>query len=170
MNFVRVGNASGFSLVELVTVLAIISVLAGIAFVSWKPIVDKYNAESQIRMMQTDILQARVKAMERNKAEFIALNPGSYQIIEDTNENGAIDASPADTWQPLKTIKYVISAGTGTLIVDSRGLFSTPTSTLGSSISIQFNTGQGSPEYDCFQILATRINVGKMNGVNCVPR
>ncbi len=170
MTFRRIRNASGISLVEMVTVLAIIGILVGIAFVSWKPIVDKYNAESQIRKMQADILQARVKAMERNKSEFIALNTGSYQIVEDTNENGAVDASPADLWQPLKTIKYPISAGTGTVIIDSRGLFSTPTSTLGSSISIQFNTGQGSPEYDCIQILATRINVGKMNGVNCVPR
>ena len=49
--------------------------------------------------MHADLLQARTLAMEKNKQYFVVVNTGSYQIIEDTNENGAIDAAPADTYR-----------------------------------------------------------------------
>jgi prepilin-type N-terminal cleavage/methylation domain-containing protein len=154
----------GFSLIELVIVVGIISLLLAIAGISGKKWMDRYNAESQIRMMHADLMQTRVKALGRNRQYFVAVNTRSYQVIEDTNENGVLNASPNDTWQTLKTLNYPVSLGTGTITMDERGLVTTGTST------ITFNTGSDIPEYDCMRLYATRINIGRMNGTNCVPR
>jgi prepilin-type N-terminal cleavage/methylation domain-containing protein len=149
----------GFSLIELVIVIAIISVLAVIVGINANQWLNKYNAESKIRQMHADLMQARVQAMQYNRQYSVVVNTNSYQIGS-TNDNGIT------TWQPSKTLNYPVSlASTGTIAIDQRGIISA-----GIAI-IQFNTGSGTPEYDCIQMLyATRINIGKMNGANCVTR
>lgn len=157
-------NERGFSLVEMVIVVAIIGILLAIASIFGKPWIDKYNAEGQIRQMHADLLQARMKAMEKNKQYFVVVNTSSYQVIEDTNENGTIDVSPTDTYLPLVPLKYSVITG-GTITMDQRGLVSADTYT-----TIQFNTLSGKPEYNCISWNQTRITIGSMNGTNCIPR
>jgi len=161
-------NERGYSLIEIATVIAIIGVMLALASIYGKPWVDKYNVEGQIRQMNADLLQARQKAMERNKQYFVKVNTGSYQVIEDTNENGALDASPTDTYLPAVTLKYsIVAATTGTVTIDQRGLIiSGDTYT-----TIQFTTGAAlKADYDCITMYPTRINIGSMNGTTCKPK
>jgi prepilin-type N-terminal cleavage/methylation domain-containing protein len=159
----------GFSLIELVIVVAIMSALLAIAGIYSKQWLDKYKAESQIRTMHTDLLQARAKAMEKSKQYFVVVNNNSYQVIEDTNETGAPDAG--DTYQTLNTLKYQVSTGgTGTITMDQKGIISAGTTTEGVLLVIKFDTGSGTPEYNCMQLCATRIAIGRMNGTICDPR
>jgi prepilin-type N-terminal cleavage/methylation domain-containing protein len=153
----RLLHNKGFSLIELVIVITIILSLAAVVGIYGKQWMDMYKAESQIRQMHTDLLQARAQAMERNMQSAVRVNSGSYQI-------GLTDDNGNTTWQPAKTLAYVVSSGTGTITMDQRGIISPDT------LTIQFNTGSGTPEYDCMQLYATRINIGKMNGANCVTR
>lgn len=164
----KIMNAGGFTLLEVLIVIIIISILLAITGIVARDWVYKYNAESQIRMLHADLLQTRVKAMEKNKQYFVSMNAGSYQIIEDSNENGVIDTPGVDTYtyQTAKTLNYT-PGWTGTIIMDTRGLISTNPAS--STLSISFNTPV-KPEYDCLQVSATRINIGRMNGANCVPR
>lgn len=158
----------GFTVIELVIVIAIVSTLVAFAGIYSKQWLDKYRAESQIRMMHADLLQARAKAMEKNKEYFVVVNANSYQVIEDANEDGTADAG--DTYQPLNTLNYQVSAGTGTITMDQKGLISAGTTTEGVLLLIQFDTRSGAPEYNCMQLCPTRINIGRMNGTNCAPR
>ena len=152
-------KSGGFSLIELITAIAIMAILLALAGMVWKRWTDQYNAESEIRMMHTDLLQTRTKAMGQDLQYLVGVGPGSYQI-------GYINDSGTTTWQTPVTLKYPISSPTSsmTLTFDTKGLLSKPVS------AIQFNTGIGKPEYDCLELYETRINIGRMNGTNCVPR
>ena len=163
----------GFTLIELLVVIGIIAILLAITGPLAKPWLDKYRAESQIRTMHADLLQARTLAMQKNKEYFVKINSGNYQIIEDTNENGAIDASPTDTYGELKPLTYAVSA-TGsvavplTLTIDTRGIISA--AGLVESAWLRFDTRSTQPEFDCLQLYPTRISVGRMDETSCVPR
>ena len=152
-------KSNGFTLVELMAVIAIMAILLAIAGIAGKRWMDQYYAESEVKTMHTDLLQTRAKAMGQNLQYLVAVGPGSYQI-------GFISDSGATTWQTPITLQYPISSPTSsmTLTFDTKGLLSTHVS------AIQFNTGTGKPEYDCLELYETRINIGRMNGTTCVPR
>jgi prepilin-type N-terminal cleavage/methylation domain-containing protein len=172
----KVMNSRGFSLMELLTVMAIMSLLLAIGTIKGKQWMDQYHEESQMRTMHTDLLATRAMAMEKNRQYFMVLSAGSYQIVEDKNDSGGNkpDAAPADTWQPSKTMLFSPKLTSDPLYIamDARGLVSTyPTAIpLNGGLSIQFDTRNTTPEYDCLQLYATRINIGRMNGTNCNPR
>jgi prepilin-type N-terminal cleavage/methylation domain-containing protein len=158
-------NARGFTLSELVVVVAIIGLLLSMAGMSFRTWYDKYKAESQIRMLHADLMQARVSAMQKNKEYFVVINGSNYQVVEDANENGAND----DPALEQKTMRYPATSSV-TVIMDTKGLISTTTSSLVNHVDIKFNTGSATPEYNCIQLYATRINLGRLDGSNCVPR
>lgn len=163
----RLMGEHGISLIELMVVISIISILLVIAGIAGKQWIDQYNAESQIRTMHTDLMQARVRAMEKNRQYFVAVKADGYQVVEDANENGVADAS--DSWQSPNTLNYQVSAGIGTITIDQRGIVSAGTNTQDVLMVIEFDTGSATPEYNCMQLYATRINIGRMNGADCVP-
>ena len=170
-------DSRGFSLLELLVVIAIFSTLLAIGTVSGKQWLDKYHVESQMRTLHTDLMATRARAMEKNRIHFIVLDTGVYQIFEDKNDSGG-NAPDAGDNPPLetKTMDYfpktssTIAGYPVTIIMDERGLISTSTNSLISAASIPFDTRDTAPEYDCLQLYATRINIGRMNGANCNPR
>jgi len=163
-------DSRGFTLLELLVVLLIMMVLISIAGLSYKQWMDRYRAESQVKMMHADIMQARLKAMEKNRQHFVVLNGSSYQIVEDTDDSGGTaPVSPPDVVLLSKILAYPPVSNV-TMIMDTRGIISTPTSSLTTPLSVQFTTGTASPEYDCFLLYATRISIGKMIGAACVTK
>jgi prepilin-type N-terminal cleavage/methylation domain-containing protein len=164
----RKRDSRGFTLIEIVMVLAILSTLIAIAGLYYKRWMDQYKAEAQVKMMHADIMQTQLKAMQKNRQHFVVLNGSTYQIVEDTNDSGGIAPDAPDSVLLSKTLVYP-AASPVTLIMDMKGIISTsPTST--PPVSIQFTTGTVSPEYDCFLLYTTRISIGKMNGAACVTK
>ena len=79
-------KASGFSLVELVLVIAAAAVLLGIAapsFFSWLPAIRLSAAAHQVA---TDLQVARMRAISRNASTTVAFNPsgGTYSYGADS--------------------------------------------------------------------------------------
>jgi prepilin-type N-terminal cleavage/methylation domain-containing protein len=170
----KMKSIHGFTLIELLIVIGIISTLLVMAGISGKQWMDKSNAEEQMRIMHTDLLQARTRAMVKNMQQFVIVNAGpasSYQIYEDTDDSGWTGAVTAkDTPLLSKPLRYPSNSNV-TLIFDQRGLVTNPSTSLSNTMpDISFNTGAATPEYDCFQFYPTRINIGKMNGGSCDPR
>src|SRR6266511_686232 len=75
---------SGFSLLELLTVIVIISVLIAIAALNGREWMERYQVEGQIKEMYADLMNARVSAMQRNRVFFVTLAANQYTIYEDT--------------------------------------------------------------------------------------
>lgn len=169
----------GLTLPEVMIVIAIIGIVAAIGGYYFKDVRERYQAESQVREMHVDIMTARSRALARNRIYFVTVslvtgtNPSTYRITEDTNESGgtAPNAGDVDLF-PSKILKYPVTAGAGTYILDTKGIIGTPAGVIFANApkAIRFDTGDVSPEYDCIVIGPTRINGGKSNGGSCDPR
>ena len=160
-------NNKGLTIIELLIVISIIAILSiafGFSFQGW---MGSYRIENQVKEMYADFMNARVKAMNRNRAHFVVITATTYQIFEDTNENETFDSgvdTALMTFANPKTIEFPVEASswTGTETINARGL-------IAPSNTIRFDIGNNNPDYDCLLLLPTRINIGRWNGT-CIER
>lgn len=166
---------SGFSLIELVIVIAILSILLSIAGISGKTWLDRYRVESQTKEMYVDFMNARCSAMQKNRTYFVTLASMQYTVYEDRDlanpTNPALDGDDIfegpgiDVLVTQKNTQYqIVSNLTGTtgFSFDRNGLVS-QSGTLRFDLT---NSSAGSA-YNCITLNATRILMGKWNGTDC---
>ena len=158
----------GVTLVELLVVVSIVGILAvalGFSFEGW---MGNYRIESQTKTLYSDLMDARTRAMTRNRVYFVELNTDDYQIYEDTNDNNALNIGAGDTalWTTAKRYGYnyalsVIGASSlpQTITIDTRGLMSPQR-------DFRIDNTRN-PDYDCIAITQARIRMGKYNGTTC---
>jgi prepilin-type N-terminal cleavage/methylation domain-containing protein len=163
---------SGFTIIEVVTVMAILGVLLGIAALSVRDWLVRCQVEGQTKELYVDLMNARVSAMQRNRAIFVTLtaNPvNQYEIYEDTHPSPEGDEhlqATQDTLVMRKTTRFPLhpSLGLGhtTFYFGKNGLASL-------NGTIRFDSSVD-PYSDCVKLFSTRILVGKMNGTNCIAQ
>lgn len=155
-------NNRGITLVELIVAVSIIGILIaafGFSFVGWR---GSYRVESQIKMLYTDMMTARTKAMAKNRAHFVNLETTQYTVYEDTNTspdgNGTLE-SGSDT-KVLQTKLYsdypITWSGTAVIGFSVRGL-SDVDKTICSNTTFDVDA-----DYDCIVVSSTRILLGKL--------
>ena len=174
-------HSDGVTLIELIVVVSVIGILVialGFSFQGWR---GKYQVESEIKEMYVDLMNARARALQRNRVHFFRLNgPTSYSIYED-DSNGTAKVPDGDG-----------TLQTGTGVTADTQLASFPktiehemswnNAAIGAAVNLPFNTrgllnGSGGtisiyvdrdadgekdfdPDYDCIEIAASRINMG----------
>lgn len=162
-------NSRGITLAELLSAFMIVGILGGsLGFAYWGWI-GRYNVEKQTKEIYSDMMTARIMAVNRSREYFVDFQDATtYRIVEDTNEDNAINVGAGDTVLASfpKTVEYDNKAnGSGipvTFKFNSRGFIS-PLRT----ISITHTTD---PDYDCIVVSATRINMGQMSRGSCVQK
>ena len=169
-------NNSGFSLLELLVVMLIMSILLGIAAISGRTWLTKYQVESQTKSLYTDLMNARVKAMQRNRTYFVVMAAAQYTIYEDTNPGPDGDGvlQPANDTRILQTklnanyaltIPPVVAANS--INFDPKGMaYVTPGSPSNLPQTI-YVTARFNAAYDCIVIEPIRITMGAWNGAIC---
>lgn len=168
-------NKSGFTIIELMVVVVIIGLLMGIAGISGKVWMDKARVESQTKEMFSNLMDARVSAMQRSRMHFVTFSPAllaanQYAIYEDTNPapdgNGTLEPA-LDRQISQKNIDslFAVQTGAAQIAFDSNGLVSAGLAD-GVQTTIRVNGSFGSP-YDCIVISLTKIRMGAWNGANC---
>lgn len=163
----------GFTLIEVCIVIAIMGILAGLAFVNFSGLVKKYNLENQVREMYSDLMHTRIMAMNKNRAFFVVLAAGNYAIYEDTSPSpigdGTLTVGSDTQVSGAKILNNVMTwTGSNQIEFGSRGLSRTQ-----STICVYSTLN---PAYDCVKVSWTRIIMGKLTtqGVcssdNCVAK
>jgi prepilin-type N-terminal cleavage/methylation domain-containing protein len=163
----------GVTFMELMVVIAISGILMGIAGFSVQGLRDRYSVEDQVRQMHSDLMSARVRAFEKNRAYFVTVTNSGYQITEDTNDSGGTMPDPGDRalWSEPKQFKFP-SQWNGTIVMEAKGLISRSTGPLltNAACAIRFDTAGIKPEFDCISVGLVLITAGSWNGMKCVAR
>jgi prepilin-type N-terminal cleavage/methylation domain-containing protein len=172
-------NIDGVTLIELLVVVSIICILVlalGFEFKVW---MGSYDAESEIKEMYVDMMNARANAMQKNRAYFMDLpssNQQQYAIYEDDYDatyntisgDGILqigsDPNTSDNLVVQKTLKHTIvpalAGGVRRFYFNKNGESSLSDA---NPNTIRIST-TASPDYDCITLSQTRIKMGKWNG------
>jgi hypothetical protein len=158
-------DKKGITMIELVFAVSIIGILVfagGFTYADW---IKKYRIEKVAREFYTDLMRARVMAMEKNLSHFIVLDSNYYTVIEDTDEDGS--NSEGDFTLPTfpRALLYTLNwNGSGNMIkCDRRGLMSS-LKTVWFSIPEESETGS---DFDCIIVSRTRLSLGQYSGGGC---
>ncbi len=161
-----ISDESGFSLVELVVIIAIMGILMTIATLNFNQWMVKNSVEAQVRQMASDFSQLRVKAFTLKQRHSITVNRDSYVFKSYSSENeneflGTVLTSGTKMVQfPLKKASGAYYGGE-VYEMDVRGMSSDKY-----TIFLE-HSNSASPALDCLTLHTLRINPGKKNGSNC---
>jgi type IV fimbrial biogenesis protein FimT len=152
-------NIKGFTLIELLTVISTIGVLVSVLVFSFQRWNSGYIVESQIKEMHMDLMNTRIRAMQRNRMHFVDLSATQYALYEDTDpapDGDGIPAPAADTLvsqQALNT-RYPVIFTNAQVEFNNSGISNANNIICSSAIA--------DADYDCIEISATRINMGQL--------
>jgi prepilin-type N-terminal cleavage/methylation domain-containing protein len=174
---------TGFTLIEILFVMVIMGILLAFATISGSVWMNRYRVESQTKQMYTDLLNARAKAMLRNKMYFAVFTATRYTVYEDSNPgpdgNGTLEAGAggdkqvlqtnlnatyAVTLKPTAAVADTINFSSKGLVSWSLGIVSVPTVT---QQTIYVTSKKSGVAYDCIVIAQTRLTMGAWDGANC---
>jgi len=160
-------------LLEALIVLAIIGIVTVLAVDSFRGMGEKYQVEGGTKQLYADLMDARGRAMQRNRAFFVRFKTSGYGY--DTYE----DSNPA----PDGNNTYDSGSDTPVAGVATRHPITTALS--GGGLNFAFNrngtasaTGHvrfpqtARPDYDCVGIGTTRLSMGRYDAGTgiCVER
>lgn len=141
---------NGFSLLELLAVMAIIGILLAVAALNFSGMSRKYAIDNQTRSLYTDLMNVRVKSMYSKKSHFISLNTATFIVY-----SSGTRTLPVGEVLRRNFIYPVLWNGSGSLIeFDSRGLTD-------DSRSICVSRNEPASAVDSIVISKARINMGK---------
>lgn len=153
---------SGFTLVEIVAVIAIMGIVIGVSALSFTSWQKKNNIEAQTRDLFTVFMEARNNSFMQKKTYEVVLNTKSYVLRSYSSEGDAtgIDLRSKNlTYSLTKSGSNPVVSGLSTTF-DLSGLTTTNSTIIVNPVDV-------AAPLNCLVIFVTRINMGKMNGTTC---
>ncbi|HBG08253.1 MAG: hypothetical protein A2075_06745 [Geobacteraceae bacterium GWC2_58_44] len=146
----------GYSLVEVVLVIGIMSILLAIGTIKYKEYAIRYRTEAQTRMLHSELQKARISAVYQKRGTLVKLFPGRLEVYSSTWDD-TVGVAPVLT----RRLEYPITCnGDGDRVTgyrldfDSKGL-------PGNWCSICVDDNDGVAVLDSVIISASRLSMGK---------
>ena len=138
---------NGFSLVELVVVMAIIGIISGIATLNFREFSRKHDMEGQVKMIYADLMQLRARALYEHKHRTAVFTQTQFMIY----------SSSTTTCDPVKqrTLNHPLMNANFKLKFNERGLAES------SNGSICISENNNPAFNDSLVVFTTRIQIGK---------
>ncbi len=162
-------DSAGLTLVELLVVITIVTILLSLSTIAFNTYQVNYNVESEIKTLYSDLMGARLRAMNENRQYVVKFTgPKSYVTAIDNNLDGdytsgmdiRVDRYSHDT---LKyNLIWSLDGSFDRITLDNRGLVN-----INGNVRVDRSN---SAEYDCIIISNTRLKMGKWDGTDCVAR
>lgn len=161
----------GFTMVEVMIAIAIVGIVVVLAVGTFQGMNEKYRVEGETKQMFSDMMDARARAMQRNRAFFVRINASNYTTYEDTSPgpDGNGSWENADTLVANETMTHTIvtdnlAGGASTFRFNRNGIASV-TGFIRLSSTVR-------PDYDCITIRETRVKLGQYDaaGGTCVEK
>jgi len=167
---------SGLTLIELMIVVALFGVMAVMLSNSYQTWAERYRVESEVKEFYADIMDARARAMQRNRPHFVALSGAGteynrYVVYEDTSPgpdgNGTLESAADNTVRDIRPRYPVVTspAGTTQIRINRDGTLELD----GATIRVP-PPDVVRADYDCIALSRTRIRMGRYDGGSCVER
>lgn len=145
---------AGFSLVELIVIMAIIGILLAIVTMNFSSMNRKSNVESQVKRMHSDLITIRAEALFQKRERAVTITGSSFSIYS----SGVTTVSP----KSVTTLKYPVMTAV-TINFDTGGMadsFATP-----GALCVNGGT---EPAVDSIIIGKSMLYMGKRNdGATC---
>jgi type IV fimbrial biogenesis protein FimT len=85
-------NQSGFTLMELILVVAVMGIVAAIAIPSFMALLPAMRVNGAARQVMSDLMDARMEAVKQNhEFKVFFLNNHEYKILDDNDSDGVDD-------------------------------------------------------------------------------
>lgn len=167
---------SGLTLIELMIVIAIFGVMAVMLSNSYRAWSERYKVETEVKEFYADMMDARARAMQRNRLHFVALyGTGTeytrYVVYEDTSPkpdgDGTLDNTADAAVRDVRPRYPVVTSPTGTTLIRINR---------DGTLDLDGATIRVPPpdvvraDYDCIALTRTRIKMGRYDGASCVEK
>ncbi|MBJ6727442.1 pilus assembly FimT family protein [Geomesophilobacter sediminis] len=149
-------DRSGFSLIEILVVLAITTLLGSFATIKYREYLQRYKSDQQTRSLRAELMRARIYAVTQQREVLVRFAPDHFHVYS----SNVADDTPRTTRLAFP-VSVKLSYGASQIKFDQRGM-----ANLKGDICIEDQGGTGS--VDSVIISPTRISIGKRQpGKDC---